>query len=352
MKRILSVALATMFIFASMIIICHAEVLVPSWEKTTNHEVEDYPAWYGKTAVNPTDNTVWTFSPNNVWNGDNELNGGYPSFTKPADDYWAEWDHYGANDTQLTHIYFKTTLNIGDGLLTGIKMVNKYNPTGGLSPNLDINDNIYVFVNANFEDGFPTPDACGGTSNATGKATPYVSIFKDATGVDFTTAPDTGWYIAGGLTLDPSKFKPSDNEIYVLTEDYNTSGGVGHMVFEVQKTPVSIDIKPGSYPNAVNINGNGVIPVAILGSADFDVTQIDVGSLSFGGFAVRIKAKGAYQYSIQDVNDDSYPDLVCQFMDEGVGFIWEVGSGTASVTGKLKNGLPFQGTDTIKVVNE
>ena len=38
---------------------------------------------------------------------------------------------------------------------------------------------------------------------------------------------------------------------------------------------VDIDIKPGSDPNCFNVNGNGVIPVAILGSANFDVTRVD-----------------------------------------------------------------------------
>ena len=40
-------------------------------------------------------------------------------------------------------------------------------------------------------------------------------------------------------------------------------------------TPVSIDIKPGSCPNSFNRDSNGVLPVAIVGTEDFDVTQID-----------------------------------------------------------------------------
>jgi hypothetical protein len=39
--------------------------------------------------------------------------------------------------------------------------------------------------------------------------------------------------------------------------------------------PVDVDIKPGSCPNSFNRHSNGVLPVAIVGTEDFDVTQID-----------------------------------------------------------------------------
>ncbi len=42
---------------------------------------------------------------------------------------------------------------------------------------------------------------------------------------------------------------------------------------------VSFDIKPGSCPNPINVKSKGVIPAAIMGTADLDVTQIDPSSL-------------------------------------------------------------------------
>ena len=36
---------------------------------------------------------------------------------------------------------------------------------------------------------------------------------------------------------------------------------------------VGIDIKPGSFPNSINLKGKGVIPVAILSTTTFDVLQ-------------------------------------------------------------------------------
>lgn len=55
--------------------------------------------------------------------------------------------------------------------------------------------------------------------------------------------------------------------------------------------PVTIDIKPGSEPNCFNNDGHGVIPVAILGSAEFDVTTIDAGSVMLEGLAVKAVGK-------------------------------------------------------------
>jgi hypothetical protein len=120
---------------------------------------------------------------------------------------------------------------------------------------------------------------------------------------------------------------------------------------------VDIDIKPGSDPNCFNINGHGVIPVAILGSADFDVSQIDPSTLMFGGLEVRVKGKGTPQCSVEDVSGDftypegapdGEPDLVCQFVDNSE--LWVPDNSTATLTGELLDGTPFEGGDEICIV--
>jgi hypothetical protein len=140
----------------------------------------------------------------------------------------------------------------------------------------------------------------------------------------------------------------------------NTGGGTqneGLVGVKVRAYEVSIDIKPGSFPNSVNINGNGVIPVAILGSQYFDVTWIDPSTLLFNGSSVRVRGKKGPQCSVQDVSGDftypegapdGYPDLVCQFVDDPEA--WTEGAAVGSVDGLLTDGTPFSGTDSINIV--
>ena len=79
---------------------------------------------------------------------------------------------------------------------------------------------------------------------------------------------------------------------------------------------VVIDIKPGSDDNPINLKSHGSVPVAILGSADFDVTTVDVSSVTLGEeLTVHVieKKPGKFQAAIEDVNGDPFPDLVMHF---------------------------------------
>jgi hypothetical protein len=111
---------------------------------------------------------------------------------------------------------------------------------------------------------------------------------------------------------------------------------------------VGIDIKPGSEPNAINLSANGVIPVAILGSADFDVNDVDPTTVTLEGAALRLKGKSGNYGSFEDVNGDGYPDLVVHIVD----FTVSDGATTATLTGSLWDGTPIEGTDSIVIVHE
>jgi len=141
------------------------------------------------------------------------------------------------------------------------------------------------------------------------------------------------------------------------TESVDTVGEIIHgrvdslspfAVFEPAIIHVDIDIKPGSHPNSINLDGHGVIPVAILGSAEFLVERIDVDALRFAGLHIRVKGNGKPQCSIKDVNGDGHDDLVCQFVD--IPEDWTGGETEATLTGNLQDGRAFAGTDSIRIV--
>jgi hypothetical protein len=77
---------------------------------------------------------------------------------------------------------------------------------------------------------------------------------------------------------------------------------------------------------------NGTVPVAILGSASFDVTTIDTSSLSFAG-ATPIST----DYS--DVNLDGFLDLSLNVKQSSTNLT--TGNTSAAVTGFLLDGRPF-----------
>lgn len=111
---------------------------------------------------------------------------------------------------------------------------------------------------------------------------------------------------------------------------------------------IAIDIKPGSDPNCFNINGHGVIPVAILGGADLNVQDIVHDTLLFAGLEVRVRGNKGPLCHFEDTNSDSYLDLVCQFEDDTSN--WAASDTSATLTGFLLNGKSIKGTDSICVV--
>ena len=121
----------------------------------------------------------------------------------------------------------------------------------------------------------------------------------------------------------------------------------------VCEIPVAIDIKPGSYPNVINLGSHGLVPVAILSSEDFDATTVDPETVELAGADVAVRGKSnKYMAHEEDVNGDGLVDLMVQVATENL----DPGSfqdGLAVLTGNLLEefgGTPIEGSDEITIV--
>lgn len=111
---------------------------------------------------------------------------------------------------------------------------------------------------------------------------------------------------------------------------------------------VPSDIKPRSLPSSVNVNKEGVVPLAILATAEFDpLTEVDRASLTFGvtgteNSAVTCKPTG------EDVNDDGRLDLICQAQTQLTGVACDTSE--MAIHGLLTDGRRFVSQDAVNVV--
>lgn len=101
-----------------------------------------------------------------------------------------------------------------------------------------------------------------------------------------------------------------------------------------------IDIRPDSDRNPINLNANGLVPVAVLGSTAFDVSTIEVATLAFGPSG----ASPLHGGHLQDVNDDGLMDLLAHFASADTGI--QAGDLDACLWGDFDAG-GFMGCDSI-----
>lgn len=200
-------------------------------------------------------------------------------------------------------------------------------------------------------------------------------------------APYASWVevepaFVGPVTLDEEQEFPFDVTITVppgtpdgLYEfDLHLVGdgaeyGTSHVVITVQNViEVGVDIKPGSCPNPLNTKAAGIIPVAICGTADFDVSNIDVSTIRLAGVAPEWSNMGdaatPYEpfvdkpldiYSCNTLGPDGYMDLKFKFDNFSViQAIKPVKKGDVKriiLTGELYDGTPIIGEDIVKIAN-
>jgi hypothetical protein len=111
---------------------------------------------------------------------------------------------------------------------------------------------------------------------------------------------------------------------------------------------INIEVKPGSNELApLSPRAKGKVPVAIMGSADFDVSDIKQSSLTFGSSGNE-KSLSKCQKVIRDINNDGYDDQLCHFENSAAGF--KSGDLGGVLKGETDNGIQFEGRALLKVL--
>ena len=170
--------------------------------------------------------------------------------------------------------------------------------------------------------------------------------------------PDSGWLLKQAIDINSSGQIVGQGKI----------GGQNHayLLTPIPET-VYIDIKPQSCPNPLNVKSKGMLSVAILGSAVFDVNDIDIASIEILG--VRL-----VRSSMEDVatpvaeeslpedclctteGPDGYMDLTLKFdkqaIVEAIGEVEDEDYVILTLTGFLKDGTPIEGTDCVRILKK
>ena len=102
---------------------------------------------------------------------------------------------------------------------------------------------------------------------------------------------------------------------------------------------VAIDIKPGQYPNRINLRSNAIIPVAVLTTPDFNAAAVDPATVTL---ADAMPERGG----MCDVDRDGDLDLLLHFRARDLNLTPY--STEAFLIGTTSDGFTIEGSDTVE----
>jgi hypothetical protein len=140
------------------------------------------------------------------------------------------------------------------------------------------------------------------------------------------------------ITVLSSYGKNSTYVAFWFAFDVITAGSI-----ELPAQEITIDIKPGSDLNSINLKSKGVVTVAVLTTEEFDAcTSLNPESVLFSGAP-------PVHYSGEDIDNDGDEDMVFQFRTESLTELDE-NSTEAFLTGVTYDDISVTGTDSVKIV--
>jgi hypothetical protein len=192
-------------------------------------------------------------------------------------------------------------------------------------------------------------------------------IVQGPGGMTFITLPDNSVLAGGTFALDGIYTVIYPNTVSNITgirlealEDPSlpdsgpgtAAPDIGNFVLSELKldtvTLETIDIRPGSAPNNINLGSGGTVPVAIISTTTFDARTVDPTTVVLAGARVRLRGQGTPMASFEDVNHDGLVDIVVHVSTEA--FQLSESDTQAILTGWTFGGVLIQGVDSIRVV--
>jgi uncharacterized repeat protein (TIGR01451 family) len=212
-----------------------------------------------------------------------------------------------------------------------------------------------------------------GTAPADSTVTPTVATSQEmALGLDEEREVlETFTVNCGGAGQHTFTFANEIQPLDPADTDPDQSDNLASVNLEVEcVVPVAVNIKPGSYPNSINPNNQGVIPLAVLTTMPgeyglplgFDATLINPLSVRFGprdvvwagtGGAPEIHNRGHIEdsYELDEITRDGDLDMVLHFGTQASAI--QPGDTEACVKGEWVDGgnvYQFFGCDSVRTV--
>jgi hypothetical protein len=143
-----------------------------------------------------------------------------------------------------------------------------------------------------------------------------------------TNQISTGGSIGGWIETDSEEYSENDSEALQALASV---------------VPVTIDIKPGSDPNSINLKSKGLIPVAVLTTDCFDASTIDPETVLFAGAE-------PVRWVMEDVDGDDDLDMLFHFKTQDLDL--DEDSTEATLTAYTYDPLNrlIVGKDTVNIV--
>ena len=158
-----------------------------------------------------------------------------------------------------------------------------------------------------------------------------------------TPSLEAGFFTSGQVPLPPGTYYVELRTFCVVDFDTLFYGDFG-----IDATyMIDVDVL-----SSVNPRRRGVVPVAIFGSEQLDLSMLNLATLRLGpgqaAPAHDLSEAWALNEHAQDLNGDGFMDLIVHFEAEGTGL--DCGDASAVLTAKLADGSPLVGEDAIHTI--